>query len=194
MSEFLPWRVLHVSADEACPDLEREAGIGGVFMVFWAARIPLGQLSIAAAQLPLSGAQLATMIAPIVAHNVGHQLIDRGFEPPLPIPPEWQIAHAGPQLSRVLAVSRPLESLAQRASAVAVGLGRPSVSVVICTRNRSESLAKCLRSVSQLSPAPEEVLVIDNAPTAGAAREVVDRFPHVRYIVEPKPGLSAARN
>src|SRR5262249_51194394 len=55
-------------------------------------------------------------------------------------------------------------------------------------------LARCLESLSRLSPAPDEVLVIDNAPSSHASREVVARFPRVRYVAEPKAGLSAARN
>jgi GT2 family glycosyltransferase len=38
------------------------------------------------------------------------------------------------------------------------------------------------------------VVVVDNAPTGHATRDVVALFPGVRYIVEPRPGLSAARN
>jgi glycosyltransferase involved in cell wall biosynthesis len=70
---------------------------------------------------------------------------------------------------------------------------RPTVSVVICTRNRPEALAGCLESLARSSIAPDEILVVDNAPSV-AARDVVARFPGVRYLFEPSPGLSFARN
>jgi GT2 family glycosyltransferase len=44
---------------------------------------------------------------------------------------------------------------------------------------------------------PFSVLVVDNAPTTGATRAVTDEFADtldLRYTVEPRPGLSRARN
>jgi GT2 family glycosyltransferase len=75
------------------------------------------------------------------------------------------------------------------------GLERPpsTVSVVICTRDRPETLARCLASIVSSSMPPDEIVVVDNAPRV-AARDVVARFPGVRYVFEPEPGLSIARN
>jgi glycosyltransferase involved in cell wall biosynthesis len=70
---------------------------------------------------------------------------------------------------------------------------RPTVSVVICTRDRPEALARCLGSITRSSVTPDEVLVVDNAPSVDA-REVAARFSDVRYLLEPSPGLSVARN
>jgi GT2 family glycosyltransferase len=68
-----------------------------------------------------------------------------------------------------------------------------TVSVVICTRDRPETLARCLASIVSSSMPPDEIVVVDNAPRV-AARDVVARFPGVRYVLEPEPGLSIARN
>lgn len=75
------------------------------------------------------------------------------------------------------------------------GLERPpsTVSVVICTRDRPEPLARCLASIVSSSMPPDEIVVVDNAPRV-AARDVVARFPGARYVLEPEPGLSIARN
>ncbi len=69
-----------------------------------------------------------------------------------------------------------------------------SVSVAVCTRERPNELARCLKSLLELSEQPLEIVVIDNAPLSNATRETVRRFPQVRYYKEPRPGLSAARN
>jgi GT2 family glycosyltransferase len=45
-----------------------------------------------------------------------------------------------------------------------------------------------------LTPQPGEILVVDNDPSSGATRPVTDGFPEIRYVAEPRPGLSAARN
>jgi GT2 family glycosyltransferase len=75
------------------------------------------------------------------------------------------------------------------------GLERPpsTVAVVVCTRDRPETLARCLASLVSSSVPPDEVVVVDNAPRV-PVREVVARFPGVRYVLEPEPGLSIARN
>jgi GT2 family glycosyltransferase len=70
------------------------------------------------------------------------------------------------------------------------------ISVVVCTRDRPESLRATLTSVLEAEPAPFEVLVIDNAPSGDATRALVAELgdQRLRYIIEPVPGLSRARN
>ena len=71
----------------------------------------------------------------------------------------------------------------------------PTVTVAVCTRDRSEELAVCLESLTRSDLAPFEVLVIDNAPETDATERLVkERFPWVRYLREPRPGLDWARN
>jgi glycosyltransferase involved in cell wall biosynthesis len=68
------------------------------------------------------------------------------------------------------------------------------LTVVVCTRERPHDLVRALDAISVLAPPPHEVLVVDNAPATTATREVVARYPHVRYVVEPRRGLNCARN
>jgi len=69
----------------------------------------------------------------------------------------------------------------------------PSVTVVICTRNRPAFLQKCLAGIARLKPAPNQVLVIDNSAGNADTRKVASDY-GARYIIEPVPGLSHARN
>ncbi|MCU1599608.1 MAG: hypothetical protein JWO22_317 [Frankiales bacterium] len=71
-----------------------------------------------------------------------------------------------------------------------------SVSVVICTRDRAESLRLALGSVLAAAGPDVDVVVVDNAPRTDATRTVVDEVadPRVRYLLEARPGLSVARN
>lgn len=74
---------------------------------------------------------------------------------------------------------------------------RPLISVVVCTRDRPESVRATLRSLLAMRYRPFEVIVIDNAPSSDTTREVVLAAygdPRVRYVREPRPGLSCARN
>lgn len=72
-------------------------------------------------------------------------------------------------------------------------------SILICTRNRASALAECLDHLSrmQIGPATRwEVVVADNAST-DATPAVIERFQArlpIRRVLEPRPGLSHARN
>lgn len=70
------------------------------------------------------------------------------------------------------------------------------VSVVVCTRNRSEILVSCLDHLARLTYPNFEVIVVDNAPTDDSTRNVLHSFDDSRfhYVCEPRPGLSFARN
>lgn len=73
-----------------------------------------------------------------------------------------------------------------------------TVSVVVCTRNRSTMLEACLDRLSAVTYPQVEFIVVDNAPDDDSTRHVVNAHsqidPRFRYAVEPAAGLSRARN
>jgi GT2 family glycosyltransferase len=69
----------------------------------------------------------------------------------------------------------------------------PTVTVAVCSRDRTADLAIALESVVRLEHV-HEIVVVDNAPTTSATRELVDSYRSVRYVCEPRPGLDWARN
>lgn len=74
----------------------------------------------------------------------------------------------------------------------------PSLTVAVCTKDRPERLARCLRSILDVDVpdgvAVPELLIVDNAPSDDRTREAVAAHPEVRYTLEPRPGLDFARN
>jgi GT2 family glycosyltransferase len=75
---------------------------------------------------------------------------------------------------------------------------RPLITVVVCTRDRPDSAMVTLRALADLHYQPFEVVVVDNAPSSDATRTVfLEGFgddARFRYVREPRPGLSCARN
>lgn len=73
------------------------------------------------------------------------------------------------------------------------------VSIAICTRNRSASLARALESLCAVMVPDDvswEVLVVDNGSsddTPSVADRYAGRLP-LRYVREPEPGIAMARN
>jgi GT2 family glycosyltransferase len=70
----------------------------------------------------------------------------------------------------------------------------PFASVIVCTRNRPDEIARCLARLDALDYPDFEIVVVDNAPTDGRTRAAVAQDSRARYVVEPTPGLSWARN
>jgi GT2 family glycosyltransferase len=71
--------------------------------------------------------------------------------------------------------------------------GRPATcTVVICTRDRTDDLRRCLDSLCPTLPQGADVLIVDNAPPDDATAELVRAYP-VGYVVQPRKGLNAAR-
>jgi glycosyltransferase involved in cell wall biosynthesis len=75
----------------------------------------------------------------------------------------------------------------------------PELTVVICTRNRAEYLRKAIKSIcdQDLSPGRFELLIVDNGSVDNTRSMIESEFNDVdnlKYIYEPIPGLSQARN
>lgn len=72
------------------------------------------------------------------------------------------------------------------------------ITIIVCTRDRTKSLRECLRTLQRVNYNPLEIIVVDNRPSDNTTREAVTALaqndPRIRYICEPHPGLSRARN
>jgi O-antigen biosynthesis protein len=69
----------------------------------------------------------------------------------------------------------------------------PSVTVVVCTRDRPRALDACLAALERVRYPCFDVLVVDNAPVSAPAAPVAARW-GVRLVEEPRRGVSRARN
>ena len=70
------------------------------------------------------------------------------------------------------------------------------VSVVVCTRDGAARIEACLDALEDLDYPEYEIIIIDNAPTDDAIWRILQRrgAARYRYIVEPRPSISWARN
>ncbi len=69
----------------------------------------------------------------------------------------------------------------------------PHVSVLITCHNYANYLEECIESVLAQSYTNYEIVLVDNASTDNT-KEIAQKYPTVRYIYEPKLGVSIARN
>ena len=82
----------------------------------------------------------------------------------------------------------------RRAAPLPRGAARvsPRVTVAVATCGRSEALARCLAGLRAQNAPADELLVVDQAPSAEA--RAVARSAGARYLEQPRLGLSASRN
>lgn len=68
------------------------------------------------------------------------------------------------------------------------------VSVVIPTYNRVETIGRALKSVSQQTIQPFEVIVVDDGSDDDTGDLIKLHYPNVRYLSQNNQGVSSARN
>ena len=68
-----------------------------------------------------------------------------------------------------------------------------NVSVIICAHNYGRFLGQCLDSVVHQTRVPDEIIVVDDG-SQDHTREVVARYPTIRYLWQENAGKAAAFN
>lgn len=166
MRDAFPCGIRHVRMSEPPAPIAAEAGERAVLAVFWWRDLPLGARILSAGELPVPAGAVPALAAAAAAAALR----------------AWGATTDEPTPDAAVAA---MEALAERPT---------SVSVVVCTRDRPDALARCLDSLARCDPAPDEVIVVDNAPDRPGTRQAVLGRPGVRLVDEPRPGLSRARN
>ena len=182
------WMVQYIELSEPLRELSIPEEYAGVRLAFFWKGVPLGHQLLAKEQLPLTPEQVALIASNAVSTAAGDYAISEGFRAALPGLPLPQPGDPVAALGELTRLSSPFTGIDTQA---ATSL---SVTAAICTRERPRELMRCLDSLRYLTDRPAETLVVDNAPVTGRTREVVAQYPVVRYIKEPRKGLSAARN
>ncbi|HEY8781550.1 MAG TPA: glycosyltransferase [Mucilaginibacter sp.] len=184
MKTFPPYHINHIYLNDTIVSPELDVKEKGNYLVFWWKDIALGQFFIEPNK-PLSekeyNEQLANAIRPaidfyskngnITDNEWEYFLIYQMFE-------EWKSW---------------MNALLTKFTPAKIPASVP-VSVIICTRNRASYLRRCLQTLQKLSCLPKEIIVVDNDPADNSSQAVVSEFKGVKYIKEPRGGLSIARN
>lgn len=208
-------RIVNVDLGAPLSPIPSEPDSVALQLLFWLDDVPLGRCEVPADALPLSTAALAALASQAVAPAVGARLFAHGFEAPMPA--EAEATECEGEAATLIACERPLQALRRRFAARGLGPGgldqahaldlpagtrtdandrcdATSVSVVVCTRDRPEALARCLDSLRRGRARPREIVVVDNASRTDATQRLVAAMPDVRYVRERRPGLAIARN
>ena len=183
---FRPTWITSIELSEPRADLVAPVTPYGVGYRYGQARVlvclhgvPLAQMVVLLTRGRISASQLDTVVVRQLGERIAAHLEDDGLENVDP-------------LSGATIPPAP----ASGCSGWGPSGARPPVSVVVCTRNRQDDLLTCVEALERLDYPDLEIVVVDNAPSDDATEVALAGrdFPRVRYAVEPRPGLSHARN
>jgi GT2 family glycosyltransferase len=181
---FLPTRIVEVELTEQLRKLEYDGHYGRVWIL---ARLHTEPIGVCVAALPREGIDpdaLAALLWRELREPIEQRFAAAGLARPTGLP-----------ISGLVAEPSTWPFLRNRAAVLA---NAPFISVVVCTRDRPDQIKKCLSRLAGQKYPRYEVVIVDNAPTSDALRNVVEGAAtgeaEFRYVVEPRPGLSWARN
>jgi GT2 family glycosyltransferase len=181
---FSPARIMEVELTEPLPRLDRDDSYGRAWILVRLHTEPVGVCVVTLPPAGIDPEGLTALLWAEVSQAVAARFAAAGLAAPAGLPASGLEAAAG---------TWPF--LRSRAATLTDG---PFISVVVCTRDRPDQIKKCLDRLGRQKYPRYEVVVVDNAPTSDDLRTVVEgqagpgtRF---RYCVEPRPGLSWARN
>lgn len=188
MPDLTPQKILHIALESDIPDLHPDESYPVLYVVLWWYNIPLGHLKISSQQLPMSASKFKQQaVRSIMTAVTSYLQADKLPSPQI----DDLIARSEFDPDEILQQwKKPFLAWCQQRLTPA----HISISVVICTRDRPEYVKECLRSLQTLSEVPDEIVVVDNAPSSNATQQIVAQIPGVKYVLEPQPGLDFARN
>jgi GT2 family glycosyltransferase len=163
-----------------------------VHVELWLDGLALGQVELPRALIH-NAPTVADLVAETVAPRIGELLIGSGFAAH-PRPLRLRRDPAPVEFSELCKLANPLARLRELGDAARPDQLAATVSVIVCTRNRPGELERLLGSLASMPLQPTEIIVVDNAPTSSLTEEVVAAAEGCRYVLEPRPGLSIARN
>lgn len=181
------WGIRHVDVSRRRDPLGVEPADGPVFVVFWWGALPLGAKTFLPGELPIGRGRVLSLAAQMIPPQLAARCPELGA-------PVTAGTDGVPRPRYPMAAVR-LEDIAEKLDAFAAPSGRSAeaLSLIVCTRDRPDMLARCLAGLRALRHPPGELIVVDNSAD-GSAAAVCRAAGNLTYIHEPRPGLSVARN
>ncbi|RYZ54950.1 MAG: glycosyltransferase [Sphingobacteriales bacterium] len=182
MAKFYPYNIQHLPLSGIRNIAPPQANS---FLVFWWKNLPVGHLWIDTDELGLPFYRFRQMVLDTVTPALNYYIKDSADLDKLSellLGDDEFALDAALEEAFIKAFNNNAESEAQ------------AVSVVVCTRNRPKAIETCLEALMESSDTNFELIVVDNAPDDDSTRQVVSRFPGVRYVLESRKGLDNARN
>jgi O-antigen biosynthesis protein len=178
-----PILVAEVELSQPLPDLEIAPRYRAVLILVRLHGVPVGTVELLNEENILRPEDYAGLIWQYHHNSINQHLQDDNLQPVT-------------QLDKNGILSDSMPACQQQAQALLADA--PTISVVICTHERPDSLEICLDSVLRLNYPRYDVVVVDNAPRTDATHQLVQTkyvdVEHLHYVREDNQGQCWARN
>lgn len=179
LTGLAPVLVGDLRLDAPLPNLTVDSRYRSARLLTWLHDQPLGEATLPLDGGPLSGSRLAGLVWPLIAGRVTAHCAEDGIPAPDHLPVAGLPRH------------EPLTCQGRAA-------GDVTITVIIATRDRTESLLRCLDSLAKSSYSAFDVVVVDSAPRGDGTERALAAHPGwpftLRYVRESRPGLALAHN
>jgi glycosyltransferase involved in cell wall biosynthesis len=167
--------------DAPLPDLNTDGRHRGARLLARLHGLPIGEVVLPLEPLPFPAGELAAQVWALLGERIAGHYAGDGMTPPGQLPPGG--------------LTRPVLPGCVAARNLAAA---PKITVVIATRDRTESLLRCLDSLSRVDYPAFDVVVVDSAPRSDTTKQMLSgrlEFPFpVSYRRVSRPGLALAHN
>lgn len=181
MEPFRPFTIQHLQIDQLD---QFKPSTNNYYLVFWWKNIPLSHLWL----------NNAISIAPITLRQKVGDVIQKTINHYASLPEKDNQA----AWKKYFLINDQEKLTLELHNIIPLQIGTPSVheklSIVICSRNRPEELDKCVKSLMDSQDQDFELIVVDNASDDDRTEQIIKKYPSVKYVKEPRKGLSIARN
>ena len=148
------WDICHVDLSDKGSLVA--ASLRPVFVMFWWRGLPLGVRTYLPEQLPLQGRELTTLAAELASTQLAARLPRFGGPARATFDGRPLVSVAVDAVRACGDVLEQLDDLAETSQ-----MSAHDLTVVICTRDRREALARCLVSLSAQHSQPGQIIVVD---------------------------------
>ncbi|PWT75428.1 MAG: hypothetical protein C5B59_08905 [Bacteroidetes bacterium] len=178
MPALYPYTIVHLQLSDLD---DYQPGSGNHYIVLWFEKIPLGHIWLNESEKNQSSVVrwYGETIIPTLQYYIERK--DAANQ-------EWISLVEKGQFKQLHSV---LKDLGIGSSYIT---NKETLSVIICTRNRTDTLKKSIDSLLNSIDKDFELIIVDNAPSNNETADLLKNYPNVRYILEAKKGLSFARN
>jgi glycosyltransferase involved in cell wall biosynthesis len=176
-----PVLVGNLRIDAPLPDLDGQGRYQGARLLVWLHGRPLGEVVLPLGGVPVPARRLAGEVWSVLGERIAKHCAEDGISPPGSLP--------------VTGIALPPRARCASRRALA---DAPKITVVIATRDRTDSLLRCLASVSRLNYRAFDVVVVDSAPASDLTARTLagpQEWPFsLHYVRAARPGLALAHN
>ena len=157
----MPVKICQLELREPLKELELEPGYNAVWLLVRLQRRPIGYVKLTVQDGRVGVEELKQGLAEQLGWNLSAHLTEQLLGQSGLRPNDLEQFRATMQQFEPIHLPEPA----------------PKISVAICTRDRPESLRRCLQAIEKLEYPNFEVLVVDNAPRTPQTAKLVQQWP-----------------